>query len=202
MAGIGDMPAGLCERFDALGVVVVEYVLTAHDLTTMEAAFPTRAELLGGARAQHFEAATLDWLAYHGALLALGHRLAGHRMRLHRALALDQSLDANWLAPWHQDRADELGERSAELLARMIALRIHIDDCDGDGAPLEVVPGSHMAGRLDRKAIGTLTKTTQALTCLAVPGDIVAVRPLLVHRSQRPRVGRAQRVIHLEYLPA
>ena len=81
----------------------------------------------------------------------------------------------------------------------MITLRVHVDDCGADDGPLEAIEGSHRQGRLDKAAIADLaTKGTQRL-CLAVRGDILAVRPLCVHRSQRARKPSRRRVLHLEY---
>jgi ectoine hydroxylase-related dioxygenase (phytanoyl-CoA dioxygenase family) len=84
----------------------------------------------------------------------------------------------------------------------MIALRIHLDDCDEDNGPLEVIPGSHELGRLTAGDIAALTGQSQPLLCLAVRGDLVALRPLLVHRSQRARRPAARRVLHLEFVPS
>jgi len=69
----------------------------------------------------------------------------------------------NWLVPWHQDTALPLEERRdapgwgpwsvksgityahapARALARVVALRLHLDDSRSDNGPLRVIPGTH-----------------------------------------------------------
>jgi hypothetical protein len=196
------LPADLETRFDVAGVAMVEHALDRHDLLAMDRAFPDLAHGSGGARSAAFRPDDFGWLAGHEGLLELGKRLGRGPMVLMRALALDKSPEANWFVPWHQDRADETRERCAQALARMVTLRVHLDDCGEDNGPLEVLPGSHLAGRLDRAAIADLSARAMPLLCLAVRGDILAMRPLLVHRSQRARSPRRRRVLHLEYAPA
>ena len=81
----------------------------------------------------------------------------------------------------------------------MVTLRIHLDDCGEDNGPLEALLGSHTQGRLDRAAIASLVESSQAMLCLCARGDILAMRPLTVHRSQKARVPRRRRVLQLEY---
>jgi ectoine hydroxylase-related dioxygenase (phytanoyl-CoA dioxygenase family) len=80
-----------------------------------------------------------------------------------RAIFFDKSSGSNWLVPWHQDltiavaskcEAPGFGPWSVkdgiphvqppdELLKQMIALRLHLDDCDASNGALRVIPGSH-----------------------------------------------------------
>jgi hypothetical protein len=195
-----ELSPDLAQRFDEIGVAVVEYALLPEDLARMDAGFPKLAARVAGARTTNFDADFLDWLAHHDGLLALAQRLGGTPMRFSRALALDKSPGANWFVPWHQDRAADSVDRPVSALERMIALRTHLDDCDEDNGPLEVLPGSHTLGRLTAADIAALTGQCDPLLCLALRGDIVALRPLLVHRSQRARLPAARRVLHLEFM--
>jgi ectoine hydroxylase-related dioxygenase (phytanoyl-CoA dioxygenase family) len=186
-------------RFAEQGVAIFEYVLTPDDLKAMDAVFPDLAPRTAGARSHAFSPEAQVWLANHEGLLELASRLLQAPGRLSRIQAFDKSAGANWFVPWHQDRAEDGQERPVRQLERTVALRIHLDDCDENNGPLEVIPGSHIAGRLDADAIAARTGTTAPLLCLTVRGDIVAMRPLLIHRSQRARIPAARRVIHLEY---
>ena len=192
-------------RFRSFGVAVIEYALCADDLARMDAIFPTLSPKMAGARASDFTPAALAWLAGHAVLSDLAHRLAGPiapAMRLSRVLAFDTSPETNWFVPWHQDRAEGGRYRACTDLEQTVALRIHLDDCSKDNGPLEVLPGSHVCGRLNSASIAGLIETTPPLLCLAARGDIVAMRPLLVHRSQRARIPTVhRRVLHLEYGP-
>ena len=203
---VSAMPAGLTERFSSFGVVVVEYALSATDLIAMDALFPALPSVSAGARASDFTPEAHDWLASHGGLADLARRLGGEAtsrraFRLTRVQAFDKSPSANWFVPWHQDRAEYGQDRPIPHLEQTIALRIHLDACEENNGPLEVIPGSHTLGRLDSPAIGALLKRNSPLLCLAVRGDIIALRPLLVHRSQRARIPASRRVLHLEYAP-
>jgi ectoine hydroxylase-related dioxygenase (phytanoyl-CoA dioxygenase family) len=195
-----ELSPDLTQRFRDAGVAVVEYALLPEDLTRMDAGFPMLAVGGAGARTADFDRDFVNWLADHDGLLALAERLALTPMRFARALALDKSPGANWFVPWHQDRAVDGVDRAVSMLERMIALRIHLDDCDEANGPLEVIAGSHTHGRLTAGDIAVLTGQCDPLLCLAVRGDIVALRPLLVHRSQRARVPAARRVLHLEFV--
>jgi Phytanoyl-CoA dioxygenase (PhyH) len=186
-------------QFAEQGVAIFEYVLTPDDLKAMDAAFPDLAPRTAGARSAAFSPEAQAWLANHDSLNELASRLLETPGRLSRIQAFDKSASANWFVPWHQDRAEDGNERAVVQLERTVALRIHLDDCDENNGPLEVIPGSHTAGRLDAESIAARTAVAASMLCLTVRGDIVAMRPLLIHRSQRARVPAARRVIHLEF---
>ena len=116
-----------------------------------------------------------------------------------RLQAFDKSPQTNWFVPWHQDRAEDGAERAIAFLENTVALRIHLDACGEDNGPLEVIAGSHAKGRLEARTISGITAGAPAALCLAERGDIVAMRPLLLHRSQRAKMPAARRVIHIEY---
>jgi Phytanoyl-CoA dioxygenase (PhyH) len=186
-------------RFADQGVAIFEYVLTAQDLKFMDAAFPDLAPRTAGARSASFKPEAQAWLTAHDGLRELASRLLQAPGRLSRLQAFDKSSGANWFVPWHQDRAEDGQERAVAQLERTVALRVHLDDCDENSGPLEVIPGSHLAGRLDADAIAVQAAVTTPLLCLTVRGDILAMRPLLIHRSQRARAPTIRRVLHLEF---
>lgn len=201
------------------GSVLVEHALGGDDLGRMDGAFagPSRA----GARHDALPPDLVAWLGTHPVLGPLATSLAaGDRAaRLVRAVAFDKSPEANWFVPWHQDRtiavrvkADTPGfeawtrkdgvdhvEPPVAVLEHMVTLRIHLDDCDEDDGPLEVLSGSHRRGRLDKAAIGDLVERTPGTLCLALRGDILAMSPLTIHRSQRARRPRTRRILHLDW---
>lgn len=196
------LPATLDERFATLGVAIIEHALGPADLAQLDAAFPKLAPGMAGVRSAGFAMGEHAALVANATLAAVAARLADRPMQLTRALALDKSPAANWFVPWHQDRAENGRDRPVAELEQIVTLRIHLDDSDESNGPLEVVPGSHVDGRLDRDAIAALCRAVEPLLCLALRGDILVMRPLLVHRSQRARKPAARRVLHLEYAPA
>ena len=200
-AALHPAPTGLNDFFSATGVAVIEHAVSRIDIARMDAVFPNLRPRTAGARAADFTPQTRDWLMQHEGLAELATSLARIPMRLSRLQAFDKSPSANWFVPWHQDRAEDGRDRPCAELAGMVALRIHLDDCDENNGPLEAIPGSHNRGRLESRAIATLVAQQLPRLCLAVRGDIVAMRPLIVHRSQRARQPRTRRVLHLEYAP-
>jgi ectoine hydroxylase-related dioxygenase (phytanoyl-CoA dioxygenase family) len=189
----------LDSSFDERGIAVIEYALTAADLAEMDRNFPKLGPRTAGARDSDFTPQARSWLAAHPILTALAERLLHAPVHLTRVQAFDKSAGSNWFVPWHQDRAADGQDRPVAALEQMVALRIHLDDCTEDNGPLDVLPGSHRHGRLNAAAIEDLCATTPSLLCLALRGDIVALKPLLVHRSQRARQPSARRVTHIEY---
>jgi hypothetical protein len=185
--------------FAGAGFATIRGALLDADIAEMESAFPNLPARTAGARAEAFSPQAQTWFAEHEGLRELARRLLRAPARLSRMQAFDKSVGSNWFVPWHQDRAENGEDRSIAALERTTALRIHLDDCGADNGPLVVIPGSHLNGRLDAAAIAAMTAKAEPRHCWARRGDIVAMRPLLVHCSQRARKPAARRVIHLEY---
>src|SRR5882724_7779775 len=107
-------------------------------------------------------------LAVDPRLLAMAQATLGIEAVPFRATLFEKSGKANWLVAWHQDTAlpmesafdaagwgpwsEKEGVRYAHAptwaLARVIALRLHIDASTSENGPLRVIPGSHAAGVL------------------------------------------------------
>ncbi len=185
--------------FSKSGVVLITAPLAPQDLAQIEAFFPDLRPRKAGARAEDFTAGARAWFAGHVGLRALASELAHKPLRLSRLQAFDKSPDANWFVPWHQDRAEDGRERPVEVLEDTVTLRIHLDDCGEDNGPIEVILASHEVGRLEAGAIVKVIAGAEPIACLAARGDIVAMRPLLLHRSKRASKPAARRVIHIEW---
>ena len=80
----------------------------------------------------------------------------------------------------------------------MLAVRIHLDDCNADNGALRVIPGSHKCGFLSDSQIQQFPKAT-ATTCAARRGEAILMRPLLLHSSSPAKVPSSRRVVHLEF---
>jgi ectoine hydroxylase-related dioxygenase (phytanoyl-CoA dioxygenase family) len=74
----------------------------------------------------------------------------------------------------------------------MLTFRIHLDSMDDQNGPLSVIPGSHCIDDENSNAPPTVIH--------AAAGDVMAMRPLLVHASSASQPGseRHRRIIHLE----
>jgi ectoine hydroxylase-related dioxygenase (phytanoyl-CoA dioxygenase family) len=137
----------------------------------------------------------------------------------YRATLFDKSPTANWLIVWHQDTALPIRERHnvagwgpwsvkenviyahapASALARVVALRIHLDNSTEHNGPLRVLPGTHRSGVLTDDQLQQLGQHTSPIECTVACGGVVAMRPLIVHSSAKSRVNAPRRVLHIEY---
>jgi ectoine hydroxylase-related dioxygenase (phytanoyl-CoA dioxygenase family) len=89
-------------------------------------------------------------------------------------------------------------ELDAETLTGLVALRIHFDPADGDTGALCVVPGSHVNGVMTNGEILDVP-LERYVPCAAAAGDVLILRPLLLHRSSPSRGDGQRRVLHVVY---
>lgn len=141
--------------------------------------------------------------------------LLGPTPVIHQCTYFEKSPDQNWLVALHQDvsiavqpnvAAMQLGispkegvsfvQPSVEVLAQLVALRVHLDDCTPDNGPLKVVPGSHQQGRLTNPMIANLRNHSDEVFCLVPKGGVIAMRPLLLHASSKMDFPQHRRVLH------
>jgi hypothetical protein len=139
----------------------------------------------------------------------------GPRYGLVRVLFFDKPPEQTWALPWHRDLTIAVKDNRLpskrfrkpttkadvphiqaprDLLEQMLTLRLHLDEATDENGPLRVVPGSHVEGAADRPAV----------SILAAAGDVLAMRPLLLHCSHRshPDTRRHRRILHLEFAAA
>lgn len=134
------------------------------------------------------------------------------------ATFFDKTADANWKVPPYQDlmmpvetRAHSPGfdgwttklgilyvEPPRSVLEALVALRIHFDDCSISNGPLSIVPGSHRRGKLKDADI-LLIPTDSFVPCVASAGDVLLMKPLLVHRSSPSDNAHHRRILHVVY---
>jgi hypothetical protein len=136
-----------------------------------------------------------------------------------RAIYFNKSPDTNWLVPWHQDLTIALREPAevpgfgpwstkdgithvqppVALLEQMLTVRLHLDPADASNGALRVLPGSHRSGRLDPAQIQQWRERQPEFLCTASAGDVLLMRPLLLHASARSTTDRHRRILHIEY---
>lgn len=135
----------------------------------------------------------------------------GDGFGLVRVLYFDKPPEQSWALPWHKDFAiavkdnrppseqfthptTKIGVPHVEaprwLLERMLTLRLHLDDMTEENGPLKVIPGSHRGD-----------ETGAPVSILGGRGDVLMMRPLLSHCSNRSKDGTTlhRRILHFEF---
>jgi hypothetical protein len=136
-----------------------------------------------------------------------------------RAILFDKTDGANWSVPWHQDLAIAVEQRietdgfgpwsvkegvvhvqpPPQILASLVTIRLHLDDCTADNGALRILPGSHLQGELGNEAISKWTDHQAPVTCEIRKGGALLMRPLLLHASAPAKNPSHRRVLHVEY---
>jgi hypothetical protein len=132
----------------------------------------------------------------------------------------DKNSGANWTVPAHQDivvpvpsnaspacvrnirtrHGTTYGEPPVQVLEELVAVRVHFDDSDVNSGGLSIAPGSHARGRLSDGELRQFpSETFRPYDCRA--GDVLVMKPLVVHRSPRAASPVRRRVLHVLYAP-
>ena len=211
--------SNVCVSFGATGFALVPGILSAAEC----AAIATRIQP-GAASAGTRCLLPLAWCA------ALARRLRQHPALSSliptgqvavQCTYFEKSASRNWLVPIHQDlsipvacRVDDSGLRGwsqkegalfvqapVELLAQLVAVRVHLDACGADDGPLRVLPGSHRLGLVAPEAAVLARNAAAEVTCEAAPCDALVMRPLLLHASSKASGQSRRRVLHFVFGP-
>jgi ectoine hydroxylase-related dioxygenase (phytanoyl-CoA dioxygenase family) len=136
-----------------------------------------------------------------------------------RGTLFDKTPDANWLVPWHQDlticvkqRIDAAGfgprtikagvhhvQPPTAILEAMLAVRIHLDDCNERNGALRILPSTHRSGRFTAEGVDVAQRGSSPVTCSVRRGGIVLMKPLALHASSAAADPTHRRVIHIDY---
>jgi hypothetical protein len=135
-----------------------------------------------------------------------------------RGILFNKTQESNWKVAWHQDLTVAVRERRevdgfgpwskkvgiwhvqppAEIMSRILAIRLHLDESGPDNGPLRVIDGSHNEGRLSAQQVANWQKSN-CVTCIIPRGGALLMRPLLLHASSACTAPKPRRVIHFEF---
>lgn len=152
-----------------------------------------------------------------GTLVAAG-KLSADAVAI-QAIAFDKTPEANWKVTWHQDvmfpfaeavRAEgfvlpsvkdgvNYARPPVSVLDELLAVRIHLDECDANNGPLRVSPGTHRRGVIPSTEISSSVAAAGERVCLAAEGEALLMKPLTLHASSPAREPRHRRVLHFVY---
>ncbi len=136
-----------------------------------------------------------------------------------QAIAFDKTAGTNWKVAWHQDlmfpfaapvSTPDFAVPSVKdgipyarppvsVLKNLLAVRLHLDDCDLTNGPLRICPGSHRHGIIPSREAADHVRAHTELTCTAVEGELLLMRPLALHSSSPAIEPRHRRVLHFVY---
>jgi ectoine hydroxylase-related dioxygenase (phytanoyl-CoA dioxygenase family) len=206
---------------DSDGYALADLVLAAHQCEHIASSLPALTAAGRAGVRDLISHSTIAQLLRHERLGACLWSAIGRDLVAVKVTLLDKTPAANWRVQWHQDRVITVKERLAvhgygpwrtrsgtdyveppeEVLAQMVALRIHLDDCGSENGPLRVIPGSHLHGKLDAAAIAEMVASRPVVELSAPQGAMVLMRPLLLHASSPSVLPGHRRVLHIEFAP-
>jgi len=129
-----------------------------------------------------------------------------------RSILFDKRPDTNWSVAWHRDETVAVAERvevpgfgpwsskgrvdhvraPKSVLDSMVTLRLHLDDTPATNGPLQAISGSHRTDELPADNVN------QARIIEANAGDVLVMRPRVLHASSKQTQGSRRRVLHIE----
>lgn len=220
-------PMNLAQEIDRNGFAVVEGVLemetTGHLIAELEgAAMRAGIERRGSVMAMRNlfeEVPDVAVLARSPSVRGLAEEVLGSDCFAVRGVLFDKTPEANWKVTWHQDLAIAVREPRevagfgpwsekagvphvlppAEVLERMITVRLHLDPCGTEHGPVRVIAGSHREGRLAVHQADHWRELVAPTECVVGRGGALVMRPLLLHASSPATMPAHRRVLHLEF---
>ena len=136
-----------------------------------------------------------------------------------QAITFDKTPETNWKVSWHQDLmfpfarsvsapgytlacekdGVHFARPPAAVLADLIAVRLSLDPCDSENGPLRVAPGTHMEGIIPAGKIMDRVARAGEIICTNASGDLLLMKPLLLHASSQATSPDHRRILHLVY---
>ncbi len=153
------------------------------------------------------------------AVVELVESFVGTEAFMIRATLFDKTPGANWGVFWHQDLSIAVQQRHdvngfsswtrksgvqcvqppIELMQKILAVRLHLDDCTAANGALKVLPGTHQLSRLSMSETAAQQNRVQEVVCEVPAGGALLMRPLLLHASSPMDCPTSRRVIHFEF---
>ncbi len=162
---------------------------------------------------------TINQLTHSNAFIDLASSLLGSKPNVVRVIFFDKTPDKNWLVTWHQDKTITLNKKveinnwgpwsikdkihhvqpSVEVLNKMVTFRLHLDDTNEYNGCLKLIPKSHELGILSQQELVEVVNSQEAYICEAKKGDLLLMKPHILHSSSKSSNPDHRRVVHIEY---
>ena len=158
-------------------------------------------------------------LAHSDNFLSLATEYLGSKPRIVRVIFFDKTANKNWLVSWHQDKTIALNKKediqgwgpwsikdnthhvqpSIEVLEHMLTFRLHLDHADKNNGCLKLIPKSHTMGLLSQKNLNEVVNSNSGLHCEVEAGDLLIMKPHIIHSSSKSNQPGHRRIVHIEY---
>lgn len=162
---------------------------------------------------------TISELAHSNEFINLADSLLGSKPSIVRVIFFDKTPDKNWLVTWHQDKTIALNKKleingwgpwsvkdkthhvqpSLEVLNQMVTFRLHLDEANENNGCLKVIPKSHELGILSQQDLTEVVSSHEHYLCEAKEGDLLLMKPHILHSSSKSSNLGHRRVVHVEY---
>jgi ectoine hydroxylase-related dioxygenase (phytanoyl-CoA dioxygenase family) len=206
---------------EGAGYAIADIALEDHQCEHIASTLPAVSGGRGGVRNLIMHP-TVVRLLLHEHFGAYVWSVVGRNLVAVKATLFDKTAESNWRVHWHQDRAIAVRERidvpgygpwsakagtlhvdaPAEVLAQMLAVRVHLDQCGSENGPLRVLPGTHHSGKFAEEQLAGIVAAKSPVELYVSRGAILLMRPLLIHSSSPARAAEHRRVLHIELAPA
>ena len=215
-------PAKLSQQVEAGGFYIIPALISSQEVEELLSALDCADVMVTrsrGVRNLASKVPAIVDLAASSPIRQLVDAVLGSEAALVRSILFDKLDGLNWSLPWHQDvtiavqrRIDVVGygpwsvkegvhsvQPPKQVLERMISVRVHLDDCGVENGALQVIAGSHQAGKLSAEARDRLATIESPVICSTSAGGGLVMRPLLLHSSGASRHSSHRRVVHLDF---
>ena len=162
---------------------------------------------------------TIESLSKSKGFINLASSILGSKPEVVRVIYFDKTEDKNWLVTWHQDKTISVDKKiemkdwevwsikddinhvqpPLKVLNSMVTFRLHLDDADNSNGCLKVIPQSHNLGILTHSELTKVVKNKEIYLCEVKSGDLVMMRPHILHASSKSVKPKHRRVVHIEY---
>jgi hypothetical protein len=162
---------------------------------------------------------SIDGLSKSKLLIDLASFVLGSEPKVVRVIFFDKTPKVNWLVSWHQDKTIAVSKEvkisgwgpwtvkdgihhvqpPLEVLNKIVTFRLHLDDAGSNNGCLKVIPESHNLGILSQEEINKVTAIQEPYLCEAKAGDLVMMKPHILHSSSKSVNPEHRRVVHIEY---
>lgn len=102
---------------------------------------------------------------------------------------------------WSYKEGRLFAQPPVTVLEELVAIRLHLDDCDERNGALRVVPGSHRFGCLCPDEAVRKRHYHGELTVPVARGGAMVMKPLLLHAASKSAGGALRRVLQFVFGP-